>query len=187
MLSKVKKEIPHIHQQLVAAARANERNAQSELYKLYFKAIYNSSLRIVGDSFVAEDLMQDAFIDAFKNMELYDAKSTFGAWIKKIVINKSINYLKKQQLIAEKLEDYSTIDDDLDEYEFEFNVDDVKKASQQLSPQYKLVFSLYMIEGYDHDEISEIMSISSSTSRSQLSRAKQQLIKILTQAKYEVA
>lgn len=184
------KQTPHIHQALVNEAKQNKKKAQSQLYTLYFKAMYNTSLRIVGESYVAEDLMQDAFIDAFKNIHQFDEQATFGAWLKRIVINKSINHVKKQQLIAKKLEDYSSHieDDDAGEEEnMNYSIEDIKSAMKQLSPQYKIVFSLYMIEGYDHDEIAEIMQISSSTSRSQLSRGKQQLKKLILSAKSEIA
>lgn len=181
-----KSEVPHIHQKLIEKARQNNRKAQSQLYELYYKAIFNSGLRIVSDYQTAEDLMQDTFIDAFKNIHQYHQQSTFGAWLKKIVINKSINHIRKQQLIADKLEDYSTEETEEQE-EYEFTVEEIKKALDQLSPNYKLVFSLYLIEGYDHDEIAQIMSISASTSRSQLSRAKQQLKKIIENKKYHIA
>lgn len=171
---------PHVHQALVNKAKLNDQGAQSQLYGLYYKAIYNSSLRIVGDQYTAEDIMQDAFIDGFKKIKQFKSESTFGAWIKKIAINKSIDYLKKKQLIADKLEDYTAINEDTDEEEF-YSVEMIKSAMRSLSPSYKTIFSLFMIEGYDHEEISEIMGISQSTSRSQLTRAKMKLKKIIEQ------
>lgn len=177
--------ITYIHQPLIEAAKKEDRNAQSKLYTLYYKAVYNSSLRIVEDRFTAEDIMQDAFIDGFRNLHQFDARSTFGAWIKKIAINKSINYIKKQQLVAHKLEDYSIVEELEGTEENEMHsIEEVKEAMKKLAPNYKVVFSLYMIEGFDHDEIAEIMNISSSTSRSQLSRAKKQLKKLI-QNQYE--
>ena len=170
----------HIHQPLVDKAKLNDRQAQSQLYNLYYKAIYNSSLRIVGDTFIAEDIMQDAFVEGFKKIPQFKAESTFGAWIKKIAINRSIDHLKKKQLITEKLEDYSAIEDDTTE-EPSYSVELIKEAMKALSPSYKTIFSLFMIEGYDHEEISTIMNISQSTSRSQLTRAKVKLRRIIEQ------
>ncbi|MBL4708604.1 MAG: RNA polymerase sigma factor [Flavobacteriales bacterium] len=179
--------ITYIHQPLIEAAKKEDRNAQSKLYTLYYKAIYNSSLRIVGDRFSAEDIMQDSFIDGFKNIHQFDARSTFGAWIKKIAINKSINFIKRQQLLTHKLDDYSNAEEvDQEEESETHSIEEVKMAMNKLAPNYKVVFSLYMIEGYDHDEIAKIMDISSSTSRSQLSRAKKQ-VKRLIQNQHKMA
>ena len=174
---------PHIHQSLIEKAKQNNRAAQSQLYELYYKAIYNSCFRIVGNSFSAEDIMHDAFIEAFKNIEQHNESATFGAWLKKIAINRSINHLKKEKLITQKLEDYKELNttEELDEQSFDFSVTEVKEALIQLPTNYKLVFSLYLIEGYDHEEIGEIMNISTSTSRPQLSRAKKQIRTLLEQ------
>ena len=179
-------EVQNTQRKLIEEARQNSRVAQSQLYELYYKAIFNSSLRIVGDYYVAEDLMQDAFIDGFKNINGFEGSSTFGAWLKKIVINKSINHIRKEQLIADKLEDYSNELEEIEESEQDYSVEEVKKAIKLLSPNYKVVFSLYLIEGYDHEEIAQIMSISPHTSRSQLSRAKRQLKKIIETDKHQV-
>lgn len=176
----IEKTNTSIHKQLVELARRNDRKAQSELYQIYSKAMYNTSLRIVSDTFVAEDLLHDSFIDGFKNIGSFQFESTFGAWLKRIVINKSINYLKKKQLIAEKLEDYSIINENLDDQEANINsIEKIKYAMNYLAPNYKVVFSLYMIEGYDHEEIASIMNITSNTSRSQLTRAKSRIRQIL--------
>tara|TARA_B110000503_G_C7157385_1_gene417929 strand:+ start:225 stop:659 length:435 start_codon:yes stop_codon:yes gene_type:complete len=135
----------------------------------------------VNDSFIAEDIMHDAFIQAFKNILQFDENSTFGAWLKKIVINRSINHLKREKLIAQKLEDYKDLhpEEEQQKVQLNFTIAEIKKALVQLPTNYRLVFSLYLIEGYDHEEIGEIMNISKSTSRSQLSRAKKQVKKIL--------
>ena len=135
----------------------------------------------MNDSFIAEDIMHDAFIQAFKNILQFDENSTFGAWLKKIVINRSINHLKREKLIAQKLEDYKDLhpEEEQQKVQLNFTIAEIKKALVQLPTNYRLVFSLYLIEGYDHEEIGEIMNISKSTSRSQLSRAKKQVKKIL--------
>ena len=177
------KEIPHIHKALIKAAKRNNRKAQSELYELYYKAIYNCCLRIVNNTFVAEDLMHDSFIESFKNINQFNESATFGAWLKKIAINKSINYLKREKLIAHKLEHYSSIEED-ENSETNLSIKEVKMALEQLPTNYRLVFSLYLIEGYDHEEIGSILNISKSTSRSQLSRAKKEVKRVLEQQKY---
>ena len=177
----------HIHKTLVEKAKENNRLAQSQLYELYYKAIFNSSLRIVNDYYVAEDLMQDTFIDAFKNITTLEESLTFGAWLKRIVINKSINHIKKQKLIADKLEDYTVEENEnVDEQNWQFALEEIKRGLNQLSTNYRTVFSLYLIEGYDHDEIAQILSIKARTSRSQLSRAKEQLKKIISTQNHQV-
>ncbi len=177
---------PHIHQNLVDKAKQNNRPAQSQLYELYSKAIFNSCYRIVNDSFIAEDIMHDAFIQAFKNILQFNENSTFGAWLKKIAINLSINHLTREKLIAQKLEDYKGlhIEEDEQKEQLDFSISEIKEALVQLPTNYRLVFSLYLIEGYDHEEIGEIMNISKSTSRSQLSRAKKQIRTLLEHRKY---
>jgi RNA polymerase sigma factor (sigma-70 family) len=178
------KEITSIHQNLVKKAKQNDRPAQSQMYEFYFKAIFNSCHRIVTDSFVAEDIMHDSFIEAFKNIKQHNESATFGAWLKKIAINRSINHLKKEKLIANKLKDYTASEEVESKKEIKLSVQEIKMALTQLAPNYRSVFSLYLIEGYDHDEIGEIMNISASTSRSQLSRAKKQVRMLLEQPNY---
>ncbi len=125
--------------------------------------------------------MHDAFIEAFRSIEQYNEPSTFGAWLKKIAINRSINYLRKEELITQKLEDYRELNtnEESNQQHNDFSINDIKRTLTQLPANYKLAFSLYLIEEYDHKEIAEIMSISTCTSRSQLSRAKRQIRALL--------
>lgn len=174
-------ETRHIHHQLVIRAQEFDQQAQSDLYKLYNKAMYNTSLRIVADSFIAEDIMQDSFIDGFRKIKSLESASRFGPWLKRIVINKSLNAVNRTGMISNSLNDEKdlpiieeTIEDD-----FEAQVGEVKTAMRGLAKQYQIIFSLYLIEGYDHEEIAEILGISASTSRSQLSRAKQKIKEVI--------
>ena len=88
----------HIHHSIILRCKKNDAKAQMELYNLYCKAMFLVSLRYVKDRFIAEDVMQDAFIKAFKNIKTYKNEVPFGAWLKRIVINQSIDYLKKKQV-----------------------------------------------------------------------------------------
>lgn len=179
---------PHIHDPLVRRAAKGDRKAQTELYELYAKAMFNVSYRIVNQVESAEDLMQEAFIQAFQNLNQFQFESTFGYWLKKIVINKSLNHLRREKLILEKEEEIQWLNEqslkvesnEKDDWTDHYQLKEIVKATEKLAKKHALVFNLYMIEGYDHEEISEIMGISSSTSRSQLSRAKQNLKEILT-------
>jgi RNA polymerase sigma-70 factor (ECF subfamily) len=178
----------HIHDHLVKKAALGDRKAQTKLYELYCEAMFKVANRIVNDAACAEDLMHESFIDAFQKFDQFQFDSTFGHWLKRIVINKSLNHLRREKMISEKEEELRQIsesesreiaEDHSDNWSNRFSLSNIYEASQQLAKKHALVFNLYMIEGYDHEEISEIMGISASTSRSQLSRAKQNLKEIL--------
>lgn len=144
--------------------------------------MYNTALRIAGNRTDAEDILQESFIDAFAQLRSFENKSTFGAWLKQIVVFKSIALLKKRKLSFADLEKETEelIDENtLDENEIGLTVQNIKKAMNQLPDGYRAVLSLYLLEGYDHEEIAEIMRISQSTVRTQYKRGKQKLLQIL--------
>jgi RNA polymerase sigma-70 factor (ECF subfamily) len=171
----------NIHQDLIDGCREGDQKAQFQVYKLYYKAMYNTSLRIVNDSMEAEDVMQEAFLSAFEKINTYSGTVSFGAWLKRIVVNRSLDALGRRKAIFEELDGHDGIrDDSIEDAEYreetETRVEEVKAAIERLPEGYRVILSLYLIEGYDHDEIAEMLNISSSTSRSQLSRAKQKLV-----------
>jgi RNA polymerase sigma-70 factor (ECF subfamily) len=171
----------NLHQDLLDGCKAGDQKAQFQIYKLYYKAMYNTSLRIVNDTMEAEDIMQESFLSAFEKIDTYSGTVSFGAWLKKIVINRSLDALSRRKAIFEEIDTHlgirdDTQDDQLRKEELDTRVEEVKEAINNLPDGYRIILSLYLLEGYDHDEIAEILSISSSTSRSQLSRAKQKLI-----------
>jgi RNA polymerase sigma-70 factor (ECF subfamily) len=171
----------NIHQNILKKCKNGDQKAQFQIYKLYYKAMYNTSLRIVNDSMEAEDIMQESFLSAFEKIDTYSGTVSFGAWLKKIVINRSLDVLGKKKAIFEDIDFHIGIRDDSQEdllrkEEVDIMVEEVKEAIKRLPDGYRIILSLYLLEGYDHDEIAEILKISSSTSRSQLSRAKQKLI-----------
>ncbi|MGI8582824.1 MAG: RNA polymerase sigma factor [Chitinophagaceae bacterium] len=151
-----------------------------ELYLQYAKAVFNTSLRIVNNVTDAEDIVQESFIDAFRNIEGFNYQSTFGAWIKRIVINKSINFLrnKKLKLIDINQTNISEPENykEFDEAEIQFKVAEIKKAVSMLPDGYRTVFTLNAFEGYDYEEIAGILNISCITARTQYHRARKQLI-----------
>jgi len=172
----------NIHDDLINRCRAGDRDAHYRLYGLYARSMFNVSFRITGREDDAEDALQEAFISAFKNLDSYRADATFGAWLKRIVINKSINLVKKRrhEFFPEDPE-WDVAEPDLqDEYMDGLTVDRVKKAIEGLPAGYRTVLSLYLLEGYDHQEIAEILGITESTSKSQLNRAKSKLRERLT-------
>jgi len=153
--------------------------AQFQLYKLYYKPMYCVSLRILNDEAEAEDIMQESFLKAFRKIDTYKGEVSFGAWLKKIVINRSLDHLKKKKMQFEKVSEQTMKLPDDNEEIGEVNVEHIKKAIQSLPDGYRTVLSLYLIEGYDHDEISQILGISNSASRTQFSRAKSKLRELL--------
>jgi RNA polymerase sigma factor (sigma-70 family) len=172
----------NIHEELIARCKSGNREAHYKLYKLYKRAMFNVSYRITGREEDAEDALQEAFISAFRNLEHYRGDAAFGAWLKRIVVNKAINVLKKRKYESmPEEEQWDVAEEEAPaEYKEELTVDRVKKAIDQLPDGYRSVLSLYLLEGYDHQEIAEILGISESTSKSQLNRAKNKLREILT-------
>ena len=170
---------------IIEKCKQNNRIAQMQLYNQYCDGMFTVAMRFVKDTMEAEDIVQEAFIKAFTKLDQYKAEVTFGAWLKRIVINKSIDFLKsKKQHMLEldevhlKVVDASYKDewlvDDI------LTLDDVKEAINELPDKYQYVVKLYLIEGYDHQEIAEILNITEVASRTQLSRGKAQLKELLT-------
>lgn len=143
--------------------------------------MYNTALRIVSDADEAADVLQEAFIDAFKRLESFRQESTFGLWMKQIVVNKSLSALRKRKVVFESISDDQplALEDDDDDEDVAFKVEKVKIAINQLADGYRVVLTLYLLEGYDHEEIAHILRISENTSRSQFLRAKRKLLEIL--------
>lgn len=176
------KTIVNIHQELIDACVENDQKAQFKIYKLYYKAMYNSAYRILNDRMEAEDVMQEAFLDAFRKIHQYDGTATFGAWLKRIVINKSIDALKR----SKNMEDLDEVEHDIVEIEEEdyleviaYKIDQIRTCMDRLPQAYKLILSLYLLEGYDHQEIADIMGLSYNATRTKYSRARQKLLALL--------
>ncbi len=156
-----------------------KRDAQFSLYRKYSGAMYNICRRMITDEAEAEDILQNSFMDVFTKLKMFKHESTPGAWIKRIVVNNCINHLRKQKPIIKELDQNTDFVDDQGDEGVEYNVTSIRKAIDSLPEGYRVVFSLYAIEGYDHTEISEILEITESTSKSQYSRAKSKLYEIL--------
>jgi RNA polymerase sigma-70 factor (ECF subfamily) len=168
------------HVELVNECQTGNRKAQFELYKLYANAMYNVALRIVNDDAEAEDVLQEAFLDAFNRIADFRQETTFGLWLKQIVINRSINYLRKRKVELVSLEEIEIADEPIyDESETILKVEAIKAAMNELPDGYRVVLTLYLFEGYDHEEISHILKITENTSRSQYMRAKRKLNSLL--------
>ena len=172
---------------IIEKCKQNNRKAQMQLYNQYCNGMYIVAKRFVKDDMDAEDVLQDAFIKAFSKLHQFKNEVTFGAWLKRIVINKCIDFLKSKRQHLVDLEEghLKVVDADNDKWLVEdtITIDEVKEAINKLPDKYRYVVMLYLIEGYDHQEISEILNIAEVTSRTQLSRGKIKLQQLLTRTK----
>jgi RNA polymerase sigma-70 factor (ECF subfamily) len=168
----------NIHASLIEECRRGSSKAQFRLYNQYSKAMYNLAYRMMNNREDAEDLLQEAFLDCFRNIKSFRFESTFGAWLKSILVNKCINQLRKKKLEL-VLQETVPVEIVEEEQETIYNTDNIFKGIEQLPDGYRIILTLYLLEGYDHTEIAQILGISESTSKSQYSRAKEKLRSIL--------
>jgi RNA polymerase sigma factor (sigma-70 family) len=174
------------HAEIIDRCIQGDQKAFHEIYQLYSKAMFNVCYRILGVQELAEDMLQEAFVSAFQHIKSYQGKASFGAWLKKIVVNKAISHLRKQQLEMVEYDERLDVSDEgpSDDAHLILKAESIRKAIQKLPNGFRIVFSLYLLEGYDHREIAEILEISESTSKSQYNRAKKKLKEILKEEVY---
>ena len=164
------------HRDLIERCREGRRDAQFELYRLYSRAMYNTALRMVRHPHDAEDLLQSIFIEVFTKLESFRYESSIGAWMKRITVNKCINFLKSRRLVLSELTPFNDrMEEPEPDREPPHSVERINHAISELPDGYRVVFSLYAVEGYDHEEIAQILGITEATSKSQYSRAKAKL------------
>jgi RNA polymerase sigma-70 factor (ECF subfamily) len=136
---------------------------------------------MTNDGDEAADVLQEAFISAFNNLSTYRGTASFGAWLKRIVVNKSINHIRNKRMNLVPLEEMEPVSEpEVNDEDLYLDIERIKSSIELLPDGYRVVFSLYLLEGYDHKEIGEILGISESTSKSQYNRAKAKLRKLLT-------
>lgn len=167
---------------LIEGCRAGDRKMQQILYNKFSAKMYAVCLRYSGNADDAQDLLQEGFIKIFKNLDRYRGEGSFEGWIRRIFVNTSIEYYRKKSALQKVIDPADIIVEDkswniLDN----FAEGDIIKLIQQLSPGYKLVFNMHVIEGYSHKEIGEILGINEGTSKSQLARAKMVLKKLISE------
>lgn len=171
---------------LVEKCKNNDRKAQMQLYGQYCDAMFCVAMRFLKNTDDARDITQEAFIKAFQKLDQFKAEVTFGAWLKRIVINKCIDFLKSRNEYHLMLDEniLNIVDEDDWKVESSVSVGQVKCAIEELPEKYRYVVMLYLIEGYDHGEISEILNITQTASRTQLLRGKTQLKELLKSSRY---
>jgi RNA polymerase sigma-70 factor (ECF subfamily) len=175
------------HIEIVEQCRKGERKAFMQLYNLYSAAMYNVALRMTGLTHIAEDILQESFTDAFTSLDKFRNESTFGAWLKRIVVYKSYDYLNSKSSQFDFVEDNEFFE--AEEKEPDFNEEDmarevqrIKDAVKQLPNGSRTILNLYLFEGYDHGEIAQIMNIAESTSKTQYMRAKRKVKELIENA-----
>jgi len=175
-----------LQSRLIAECKKNNKKAQLQLYDMYCRAMYTTAYNFVKNEAVAEDMTQEAFIKAFENMSVFSGEVSFGAWLKRIVINNCLDWLKKRKLTIVSMSDQKiqVADEDNWEVDDQTTITQIKSAINELPEKYKVVVKLFLLEGYDHQEISEILKISEVASRSQLHRGKNKLKELLKQYNY---
>ena len=169
-----------IHKYLVVKSKEGDRRAQSELYGLYAKAMFNICRRLMGDEEEAKDALQDAFVDAFLKIHTLENENLFSAWIKRIVVNKCINTLRKKKLEMVEINDRTDYVEEEEDTDFRrFEAGRIMRAIDQISEGCRTVLNLYLFEGYDHKEIGTILGVTESASKAQYSKAKAKIRKLL--------
>jgi len=166
---------------LIESCKKGNQLAQMQVYDHYSQAMFTVACRYLDDVEEAKDAMQEGFLKGFLNIEKYEPTATFGTWLKRIIINQCLDRLKKRRLdmVDDPVETLQVIDDENWEFDSAISKADILVAIERLKAKYKIVIQLYLIEGYDHEEISEILNIPVKTSRTQLRRGKQKLRELL--------
>lgn len=170
--------------QLIQDCKRGKRRAQHQLYTSYAKAMFNVILRFVPNRADAEDLLQESFVKAFKSIDRFDGQKSFGAWLKRIVINTAISELRRRKIEWVTFDQQNHDISEAPSPASEITPEQLHHAIKELPDGARTVFSLYQIEGYKHREIAEMLEVSESTSKAQYVRAKKLLKESLKHIQY---
>lgn len=169
-------------EEIVERCKRGDTAAFSQLYHQYSKEVYNTIYRLVPHTGEAEDLLQEAFVSAFQAIHKFEHTGGFRAWIKRIAINQSISWIRKRKLQLVELDDTRTSiaeEEMIDEAQFSFKVEEVKKAIEQLPDSYRTIVQLYLFENIPQEEIAQMLGLSYNNVRIQYHRSKQKILKSL--------
>lgn len=169
-------------EELIKGCLKRERGAQQQLFDQYSSKMYALCYRYVRHAMEAEDILVTAFTKVFDRIEQFKGEGSFEGWIRRIMVNEALTFLRKSRTmyletdleVADREPDYDRLSDHLE-------AEDLMKMIQELPAGYRLVFNMYAIDGYSHKEIAEQLGISENTSKSQLSRARVYLQKVLAE------
>lgn len=172
-----------IHRDIIESCKSGNQRDHYKLYQLYSKAMFNVCYRMMNNREEAEDMLQESFTDAFHRLQSFRYESSFGHWMKRIIVNNCINEIKRKKADLSYFDDmgwFESTDEEKEEvYGNGLTIENVKEAMEKLPNGSRLIFSLYMLEGYDHVEISQVLNISESNSKSQYMRAKRKIKELL--------
>ncbi|GGB82361.1 DNA-directed RNA polymerase sigma-70 factor [Flavobacterium suaedae] len=169
-------------QNIIRQAAENNRHAQQKIYSKHSPKMLGVCRQYIKDIQQAEDIMITAFMKVFTNLKKFEHKGSFEGWIRRIMVNECISYLRVQKKVG-FLEDEFYVEDTFNNIESHFSVDDIQTLIDGLPDGYKMVFNLYAIEGFKHQEIAKMLGISEGTSKSQLSHARRMLQKQINELK----
>lgn len=170
----------NIHKGLIEKCKKGDSKSQYRLYHLYSEAMYSICIRMLANKMDAEDVLQEAFVTTFKNIKTFRGDSSFGAWLKRLVINKCLDFLKKKKINFIEIENETVDLPDCDKKIEWPSADIIHNEIKQLPEGCRIIFTLFLLEGMKHKEIAELLDVSESTSKSQYQRAKQILQERLT-------
>ncbi|MBN2616342.1 MAG: sigma-70 family RNA polymerase sigma factor [Bacteroidales bacterium] len=168
----------------VKACRQNDRGAQMMLYKNYSRTMYNTAHRIVNNSAEAEDIMQEAFIHAFQKIHQLSEDAGFGAWLRRIVVNRSLDAVKKRKTWYLHHEQYrNQVDDDSSvcDEETDCRMQEIQEGMSRLPDQYRTILSLHFFEGMDYEELMQILDLKYNNVKTRIARAKSRLLEEIMQ------
>ena len=174
-------------QNLIAMCKEGNPHAYTGLYNQHAKYVYNAICRYVEHTAEAEDILQETFVDAYRDIGDLNNADSFGGWVKRIAINKAINWLRKKKLMLIELEPEKTIaaEEPIDEDDFEYTMSKVSEAIEALPITYRTVFQLYAIENIPQQEIAQLLGMTHTGVRTQYFRAKNRLLETLKEGQYE--
>ncbi len=167
---------------IIQKCKANDYSAQLEVYHSYKNMMFGSAIRILKNREEAEDIVQDAFIKGFEKIHQLQDEANLGAWLKRIVVNKSLDVARNRNRFIFTSEDSileNKPDENEDDIKPDISIDFIKECINSLKEKYRIVLMLYMIEDYNHREIGELLNINESTVRNQYRRGKDQLLQLL--------
>jgi RNA polymerase sigma factor (sigma-70 family) len=182
------KNIEHL-KEIVNGCLNDNRRSQEALFKMFYGKMLAVCSRYISDQDTAQEVLQEGFIKVFDKLEVFDFKGSFEGWVRRIIVNTAIDSIRKSKrapILKDKDTDFKMDSTDLLEESETLKLTELKanialKAVAKLSPGYRMVFNLFVIEEYSHKEIAEILGISEGTSKSNLSKAKMNLKRILTE------
>jgi RNA polymerase sigma factor (sigma-70 family) len=168
---------------LINGCRRGEKNAQQRLFDLYSRRMYGICLRYVKNTMQAEDVLVMAFTKIFERINQFKGEGSFEGWIRRIIVNEALTSLRRNRaMMIETDLEYADREPDYDRLSDHLEAEDLLKMIEKLPPGYRLVFNMFAIDGFSHKEIGDRLGITENTSKSQLSRARTYLQKLLVES-----